>query len=150
MSVYQRRVNTIRALVAGSVISTNPALLARIDQELQEVYRVVRVPQLPRRRLLQVLHTTRSLDSGLAFFLQHHAVPHPGRALGSYLRALVQNAGHPVLAPLPVGARTHYQASIVDVRNRYMHEAGAFPGTDGEIMTLLSEMDACLAQVLSL
>ena len=150
MSIYRRRVETIRALVAGSVVARNAPMYGLIDQELQEVYNVVRVPQLHRRRLLQVLHTTRSLDSGLAEFVRYHQLPHPGRSLGQYLTALSRNNAHTLLAPLPGGARARYQVSIVNVRNRYMHEAGAFPATDGEIMTLLSEMDACLVQVLSL
>jgi hypothetical protein len=39
------------------------------------------------------------------------------------------------------------QASIVDVRNVYMHEAGAFPAIDSKVQVLVSEMHACLAAV---
>jgi hypothetical protein len=39
-----------------------------------------------------------------------------------------------------------FQGRIVNVRNRYMHEAGAFPVAPSEISNLLSNMDACLTQ----
>jgi hypothetical protein len=46
--------------------------------------------------------------------------------------------------------RQRFQASIVASRNRYMHEAGAFPASDYEIRMLLAEMEHCLAVVLAL
>jgi hypothetical protein len=44
----------------------------------------------------------------------------------------------------------NYQQKIVNERNRYMHEADAFPIDDLEILLLLSEMNECLAKVFSL
>jgi len=50
----------------------------------------------------------------------------------------------------PAGKAGYYQGSIVNIRNRYMHEAGAFPTTQGQISSLLSEMQACLTQAFRL
>lgn len=47
---------------------------------------------------------------------------------------------------LPPGTAAFFQSRIVNVRNRYMHEAGAFPASQSEISALLSDMDACLTQ----
>ena len=149
MSGYSRRVQTVRALVAGSVIAANTIQMTAIDLELEEAAKTVRIPQPSRRRLLQVLHTTRALDSSLREFLAVHQVP-PGNSLGSYLKRLRDNNAHPVIAPLPAASRTRFQTRIVDLRNRYMHEAGAFPATKGETMQLLSEMHECLVEVLAL
>jgi hypothetical protein len=46
----------------------------------------------------------------------------------------------------PLGTSAYFQGRIVNVRNRYMHEAGAFPTSPSEISNLLSNMDACLTQ----
>jgi hypothetical protein len=108
MSAYSRRVQTVRALVAGSVIAANAIQLAAIELELEAAADTTRIPQLPRRRLLQVLHTTRALDSSLREFLAFHGVA-AGNSLGSYLTRLRNNNGHPVIAPLPAASRTRFQ-----------------------------------------
>lgn len=150
MSAYKRRVDTLKALVAGSVIGTHSAENTLIEEEFDEAGSTMRVPQLRRRKLLQVLHTTRALDSALKCFLTHHGIPLGGRSLGSYLTGLKNNAGHTTLSPLLEVSRLRYQTNIADPRNQYMHQAGAYPNTDGDIMTLVSEMHACLTEVLAL
>lgn len=149
MSPYQRRIDTLKVLLTGSVVAGTNTYTS-VENELTAAATTVRVPQLPRRRILQVLHTTRSLDSVLRAFVQHHGVTCNKPTLGGYLTALSQNAGHPSLAILPPLRKTHFQASIVASRNRYMHEADAFPATDGETMTLVSEMHTCLSEVFAL
>jgi len=149
MSTYSRRVETVRALVAGSVIASNAVQAAAIDRELNAAGVTTRVPQLQRRRILQVLHTTRALDCSLREFLTYHGIA-PGRSLGTFLTRLQNNHGHPAIAPLPAASRNRFQTRIVDPRNRYIHEADEYPATDGETMRLLSEMHGCLVEVLSL
>jgi len=149
MSAYSRRVQTVRALVVGSVIAANAIQLAAVESELEAAAATTRIPQLPRRRLLQILHTTRALDSSLREFLTFYGVA-PGNSLGAYLTRLRDNNGHPDIAALPAASRTRFQNQIVNLRNRYMHEAGAFPASDGETMQLLSEMHDCLVEVLAL
>jgi hypothetical protein len=151
MSAYRRRIEGLQTLVAGSVIATaNPAEAQRIDDELGHAGTTINVPQLPRRRLLQILHTTRSLDSLLTLFCAHYAIPGNPTGLGSYLTALVNNIGHPTLSPMPSATRDRYRTSIAGPRNTYMHRADAFPATDGEVMRLVSEMHACITEVLNL
>jgi hypothetical protein len=98
--------------------------------------------------LLQVLHSTRALDSTLAVFTSYYAISVPRPSLGGYLRELTRHHV-PGLGLLRESDRAQYKRTIVDKRNLYMHEAGTFPSR-GEISFLLSEMHACLARVLAL
>ncbi len=151
MSTYHRRVQTLQVLLSGSPpIASHANEAYVIDGELEEAGKTVKIPQLPRRRLLQILHTTRSLDSSLACFLNHHGITPNRKSLGGYLIELETIPVPGPIGALPAASRTRYQQNIVKLRNRYMHEAGAFPATDGEIMTLLSEMHSCLTDVLNL
>ena len=149
MSLYGRRIETLKVLIAGSVVSRSTAYTS-IEGELSAAASTVRIPQLPRRYLLQVLHTTRCLDSTLSSFINHHAVTCTKQSLGGYLYALKNNAGHATLTPLSEPRRANFQTKIVDVRNTYMHQAGAFPASEAESMTLLSEMHTCLVEVFAL
>lgn len=149
MSVHQRRINAIKAILAGSVIATKPEH-SIIESEFDEVWQVRRIPKLTRRRLLQVLHSTRALDTALQIFLDHHMITIARPSLGAYLEALVGHTSLSLARRLPRHDRQHFQRNIVRVRNRYMHRAGDFPGADHEVLTLISEMEACLVQILSL
>ena len=149
-AAYRKRIESMRTLIAGSVIGAHPAEANLIDHELADASSTTSVPQLPRRRLLQILHTTRSLDSFLLCFLGHHTVPGNPKSIGQYLKALVDNGGHPTLLPLSAMTKNRYQTSITNPRNRFMHQAGAFPATEGEVMQILSEMQACIADILLL
>ena len=148
MSVKKKRIDTLAALVGGSVVATDNSY-AMILGELNEVYRVHSVEPPRRRYLLQVLHGTRALDSTLKAFVAHHGCPTSGNALGRYLGALVNhNLSH--LGNLPERSRQRFLRSIVDKRNRYMHEAGTMPATEQEISIIISEMESCLSIVFSL
>ena len=149
MSGHRRRVRTLQALV-GSIpcVALHPSGTA-IQVEFSEVHRARRVRKAERRRLLEVLHSTRALDSTLSVFVSHHGCSTGGRSarsLGAYLRALESHAV-PTLGRLPSALRWHFQSTIADPRNKYMHEAGAAPATDGDLVALLSEMHSCLAAV---
>jgi hypothetical protein len=148
--MHKARVRTLQALVSGlPSLATGPSLTG-IRAEFGEVYAVRKVRRATRRRLLEVLHSTRALDTALRAFVAHHGcrtsrVPVP-TSLGQYLYALRDHtvAG---LGRFTEPQRAHFMSSIVIPRNRYMHEAGLFPTADADIQTLLSEMDACLAAV---
>lgn len=43
-----------------------------------------------------------------------------------------------------------YQINIVGPRNRYMHEAGSLPASEGQITQILSEMHTCLTEAFAL
>jgi len=140
------RLATIRALLVGRAF-LGPSEVDVLD-ELQQVVAVEKVPQVPRRHLLQVLHSTRALDTSLAVFAQVANCQIRMQSLGGYLRALTE-AGTNVNR-LPIASRDRYQQSIVNTRNRYAHQAGAFPASDAELAALLSEMEACISEVVSL
>lgn len=149
MSTNKKRIKAIQALVAGSVVASAPILCSAIQNELSEVYRVDRVKPLQRRRLLQVLHSTRALDSFLGQFTDHHGCRGNSGSLGQYLQQLTNHRVRGI-RQLNQAKRTHFQRNIVDKRNKYMHEAGAFPTNDGEIIRLLAEMQNCLVEIVNL
>jgi hypothetical protein len=150
MSVHRRRIDTMRALIAGnSAISGSPAR-ADIDAEFEEAMRARAVWRKRRRQLLQVLHSTRALDSALKTFTTHYGFCPPRPALGRYLHALGNHTSTALAGRLSLSERGRFQASIVNPRNRLMHEAGAYPLNDTEVLTLLSEMQDCLTIVVGL
>lgn len=106
-----------------------------------------------RRRLLEVLHSARALDTALKTFVQHHGCQSPGKkaptAMGPYLFALRDHsvAG---LGQISEAQRHHFQNAIVIKRNIFLHEAGAVPLSDGDVNILLSEMHTCLSLVVAL
>lgn len=127
MSAHRRRISAMQAIVT---------------RELEEVIRADRVRQIPRRLLLQVLH--RRVHSTQALPLIRAAGGSPNNSLGRMLQQLETVGIHG--NRLPSGTAGFFQGRVVNVRNRYMHEAGAFPASPSEIGALLSNMDACLAQ----
>jgi hypothetical protein len=139
----------MKALVHGSVeLSADAATCSTVCTEFDEAVRASAIPSDGRRRLLQILYSTRALDTALKAFVQHHAIP-AGHSLGGSLKALTEHrvAGLRRLSP---PRKAQYQQRIVDPRNKYMHEAGAAPTNHHEILSLLSEMQSCLAEVTAL
>jgi hypothetical protein len=150
MSIHRSRIRTLQAIVAGV-----PCLHAHpghrdIQSEFNEVYAVRKIRKAARRRILEVLHSTRALDTTLSAFVGHYrCLPAAGNtpdSLGGYLVALEQHRV-PGLGQMPGLQRRHFQTSIVNVRNTYMHRAGAFPPSDRDVQLLLAEMNTCLAVV---
>jgi hypothetical protein len=153
VSGHNSRVRTLQALIASMPVIAFSTAAPAVHSELGEIVKSRRVRAGNRRRILQVLHATRALDTALKQFVRHHGcTDRLGKApmsLGGYLSALEQ---HRVTAigTLPASQRKHFQRVIADPRNRYMHEAGASPVSDTELAVLLSEIDACLAAVAAL
>ena len=148
MSDSRRRVRFMKSLVAGSRVSST-AKHADIQAEFDEVLLARRVLKRPRKRLLQVLHSTRALDSTLKEFTRLNGCLPQRPSLGAYLIAL-KKGQCPSLKRISAAERHHYQTQIVNLRNGYMHEAGLMPANDSEVLTLLGEMETCLQRVLSL
>jgi hypothetical protein len=149
MSHHRRRIRTIQAIIAGSPAIVNDPLYDVIIREFDEVYCARRVRIRDRRRLLQVLHSTRALDTCLRVFIDFHNCP-SARSLGGYLRSLQNHRSPTLRGRLSHPERHRFQNSITNNRNRYMHEAGAYPTDDNEVAQLLSEMQDCLLIVLAL
>ena len=148
--MHRARVRTLQALVAGHPSLGAHAQLNDILAEFDEVHAVRKIRRDSRKRLLEVLHSTRALDTTLAAFVGHYGCRAPGsqppKTLGQYLRAL-RDHGVTGLNRLAEPHRHRFQAAIADRRNHYMHQASAFPPDDVEIQTLLSEMATCLTVV---
>jgi hypothetical protein len=150
VSTHSRRIKALKVLVAGATaLATHPAR-GRIVQELDEVSRARSVSANHRQRVLQILHTTRALDSTLSVFTSFHRCAPKRAALGSYLHELTRHTSPTLGSRLSLTDRARFQADIVDVRNHYMHEAGAYPVDDTEVRTLLSDMQDCLITILAL
>ena len=142
------RIRALQALVAGS--SSLGACASVVDQEFCEVHAVRKIRRAPRRRLLELLHSARALDTALAEFVAVHKCKQNGQSMGSYLIALETHKLTTGLGNLPKQSRIHFQKTIVDERNRYLHQAGAFPNSDPQIDILLSEIHTCLSTVIGL
>jgi hypothetical protein len=84
----------------------------------------------------------------LRAFTAHHGCPVNGSSLGSYLYGLKTQTST-LTGAISEADRDNYQTKIVNRRNTYMHEAGAFP-SERDVRTLLADMEACLSQVLAL
>lgn len=149
MSFHKSRVDTIRALLAGSNAISSHQKFSTICDEWDEIKTLSSVPNLRRRHLLAVLHSTRALDDSLKIFVAQLGLhPVPTTSLGKSLFA-IQDAPAGLLAG-SFTMRKRFQNSIVRQRNTYMHEAGKFPAGDYEIRVLLGEMEHCVSVVLAL
>jgi hypothetical protein len=90
MSLHKRRIQAIQAIVASTpAIALEPKHWI-IQGEFNEVHRVRKVPQAARRRLLEVLHSSRALDTALSVFVAHHKCSNKRPTLGSYLVSLMR------------------------------------------------------------
>lgn len=144
----RRRIRTLQAVLRTSPIRGEPEF-ARIIDEYEEVVRVNPLLPQARRWLLQVLHSTRGLDTTLVVFLRAKGIPIGGQSLGAYLYTLRDHTV-PGVGNLTGPERANYQHRIVRRRNTYMHNAGAAPANVFEIQALVNEMNACLVRVLAL
>lgn len=143
-----KRTATIDVLMKGCHAAPHGVVAVHLEQERQHLEKADAVSS-PRRELLQVVHTSRLLDTFLANFLQHHAVVHPKPpAMGSYLKGL-RDQTRPHLASLPEHRRQLHQKNVVNVRNVFLHQAGTFPSKK-QADELLSSMHVCLVDVVAL
>lgn len=155
--IHSKRIDTLKVIATSLLGNTIPC--QKVEKEFEEVKRVDSMAiEEKTRRLLQILHSTRALDSTLAAFIKKYGYTYPSgsgkkvkKSLYSYLELICY--GNPATAnigKLKKSDLKKYQQTIVNERNRYMHEADAFPIDDREILLLLSEMDECLAKVFRL
>jgi hypothetical protein len=156
IGIPSNRIETLQVIAASLLGNTIPC--QKVLKEFEEVKRVDSMAIEEKiRRLLQILHSTRALDSTLAAFIKNYGYTDPSdpskkfKSLYGYLYLIC--FGNPATANirrLKESDLKKYQQKIVNERNRYMHEADAFPIDDLEILLLLSEMNECLAKVFSL
>ena len=137
----KKRAETLRILVKGHSALTSSARLADILGELERIGVSGRFAARS-GWLLTVIHTTRALDTTLCEVVKSKGWWNQNQqSLGAYLRALHH---HNILSQIE---KSYYQTNVVDVRNTYMHQAGAIPNKI-EADTLLTEMHACITDVL--
>src|SRR5690348_2083763 len=110
MASRNARILTLQVLIAGSVIRADPSYQA-IQSEYIALTAVKKVPQLPRRRLLEVLHSSRALDTFLRVFTQMHGCKVTAPSLGGYLKSLESHA-NPKLSFLAPALVKQYQGRI--------------------------------------
>ncbi|GJM16103.1 MAG: hypothetical protein DHS20C13_14300 [Thermodesulfobacteriota bacterium] len=149
MASHRRRIRAMQSLIAGTPCFSGQE--PTIINEYQDVYLCRRIRSNKRKLLLQLLHSTRALDTSLKNFVTYHNCNVNGNSLGSYLRSLIRPHHHSSLSGSLTRPQVDYfQDKIVNKRNHYVHEAGAFPSSDREIEILLNEMQNCLTIVLAL
>lgn len=140
---WKRRADTMRALVRGSAIG-GTASCTVILEELNGVYHATKLHDQKRKHLLQVLHGCRALDGTLKELIFVMKIPHGGHTMGSYLKSLA------AATKISHKEQHEYYNKIVKLRNRYMHEAGAFPKSEADVTMLLSNIEASLARLSAL
>lgn len=144
----RRRIQTLQVILNASVISGEPEAPAVLD-EFNEVARVNQLIPITRRNLIQMLTSTRGLDTALRVFLRVRHIPMPAPpSLGTYLDRL-HNHTVAGVGRFTDAERRNYKRRIANIRNRYMHTAGVHPTTN-EVQQILGDMHACLVRALSL
>jgi hypothetical protein len=149
--IRKKRRETMIALLSGSIIGSTPSVeYAIIIGEFQETDRASSIEPNNRKNILKILHSTRALDTTLKCFLELHGIRDSSDfALGAYLTRLT-NHRCGSLSKLNESSRRKYQENIVDKRNVYMHKAGKYPNTENEVNEILSDIESCVVEVLSL
>ncbi|WP_224961810.1 hypothetical protein [Geomonas subterranea] len=89
------------------------------------------------------------MDTALGSIARYHGLSFRTPSLGGYLYAFAHHSKSG-LGHIPESEHAHFQAKIVKQRNKYMHEAGAFPHHEEEVKKILSEMQACMARIVAL
>lgn len=136
-----RRILTLRAIAQSARARTGSPIFNQIDQEIQELGDVSRVTPQRRKHLLQVLHACRALETALREVLRSYGI-NPQTSLGPLFRQLALiPAGQPGFLT-PANAR-RFGRTVRGARNRFTHQANAFPRSSREAEDVLSEIQTC-------
>jgi hypothetical protein len=139
----QRRVLTLRVLTQSARARTASNVFNQVDQELQELGAVIRVHPEKRKNLLQLLHAVRALETALKEMIRSRGIQ-PAPSLSPVFRQLQQiPLGQP--GYLSSANARRFNQTIRVARNRFAHEANAFPRSAREAESLLSEIEACFS-----
>lgn len=153
MSGHKARIDSITALLAGCPLNaTNPMEIGQCIVEFERVFDCAKIKKNDRKALLQVLHSSRATDGFLRVFVYANTcyTGTPPHSMGNYLTCLT-NHPNAAISKLASNRRRHFQNNLVNIRNTYLHQPGAFPPVTGAtVPDLLSEMEACVTEVLAL
>lgn len=147
MSASRRRYDALRAIVQGSPIYSGSQILRKVDLEIHEIGNCTSVTLQRRKFFLQVMHSTRALDSAINAVLLHNNI-NSSHSMGKMLRQL-QNLPPGTRGWLPPATATRFVNKIATPRNKYAHQADAFPTSTNEVDSLVSEVHTCLTLILS-
>jgi hypothetical protein len=144
----------MQALLEGNACIMGSPSLPILKMEFNEVFAVRKIRMSKRRRLLEVLHSARALDTTMKTLVLHHGctsskINGTPSSMGAYLIALCDHSVAAIRNITPA-QKILFQTNIVSKRNLYLHEAGTFPANDVEVNTLLGEIDTCLATIMAL
>jgi hypothetical protein len=145
MSAGLRRFEVLRVIAAGALARTSLQGFADVDQELQELAGVRRVTPERRRHLLEVVHGMRALETALKEVVRSHGF-RPESSIG---RLLYQLSRFPISNPSHLNQRSfsRFMNTVRTDRNRFMHDANAFPRTAREADRILGEVAACFVMI---
>jgi hypothetical protein len=138
--VSAKRIETLRMIVGSHPLLINDPRTGDVVRELLRVVETKRIAGGD-RWLLQVLHTTRALDTCLARVVAQRGWAVTTPSLGAYLMKLRTKG------VIVEHQRSHWQDNLVRPRNTYMHSANQMPPAH-MADDLLNEMDACMSIVL--
>lgn len=147
-------VQTFKTLLA-TYPGLAPADVARVAQEFTELLQVGPLKPDDRRRLLEVVHSCRALESTLDILLVHFGIviPDKQKSLGSFLShfnsAAVVGPGK-LTDKIDGASKLRYQDLVNRVRNNMMHRAGAYPASEKELDGFLSVLNAWLFHIFAL
>ena len=136
-----RRVNTLRAIAKSARTRIGSNIFNHVDQELQELAAVARINPEKRKNLLQLLHAIRSLETALKEVVRSHGIS-PGHSLGPIFRQL-ESIPYGQPGYLNAANARRFGQNVRVARNRFSHEANAFPRSARETESILSEIEAC-------
>lgn len=140
-----RRVQTLRAISQGARARTGSNVFVHIDHELAELASVAHVSPEKRRNLLQLLHAVRALETAIKEIIRSYGIQ-PAYSLGPVFKQLTQI---PYGTPgyLSSASARRFNQTVRTARNRFAHEANAFPRSARETESILSEIEACFVLV---
>jgi hypothetical protein len=145
MSRRQKKSDTLAIVLSKATVPISQVMRNAIEAELRERVGAARVSPERRMHLLQVFHSCRALESAMKEIVRTY-INNPANSIGDLLQQLSRipqgNAGH-----IDVSSYNYFMRTVRNHRNRYMHEANAFPTTSNQANQILSDIEACFVAI---
>jgi hypothetical protein len=145
LSAARKRIETLQVELKAAELSFPAAVFRAITEELGEAESVRRTMPERRRHLLQIMHFCRALDTTLK-----QAAYGPSGGAKKTMGQCFQRLLDPPLSLITRGQYQTFMDDVRDPRNRFMHEAGAFPNSTYEASRHLGSIGACFSEILKL
>jgi hypothetical protein len=146
MKNIEKRVRTLQLIVDSSTAFQDPAAKAAVLDELNEIRRGVSIQPIRRRRLLNILHLARSLETSLRAVVDTNSInlSRRDRNMGGYLIALTGTTP-PLLSH---GVKDDCIKRVGNLRNKIAHGAGSYPHNDQLLDAAMQSAHTCIAMIL--